>query len=58
MILIERGIFLKTILVAIYAEVLHHSFIPTIYENFKSVFFTYLMQTKIWKLVYRFDLST
>ena len=38
MILIERGIFLKTILVAIYAEVLHHSFIPTIYENFKSVF--------------------
>ena len=26
-------------LVVIYAKILHHSFIPTIYENFKSVFF-------------------
>ena len=33
----------------IYAKILHRSFIPTIYENFKSVFFIYLGQTKIWK---------
>ena len=39
MMLIESGIALKTMLVAIYAKILHHSFIPTTYENFKSVFF-------------------
>ena len=41
--LIESGILLKTMLVVIYAEILYHSFIPTIYENFRSVFlFIYL----------------
>ena len=44
-------------LLVIYAKILHHSFIPTIYDNFKSVFFIYLVQTKIRKLVYRFDLE-
>ena len=34
-------------------KILHHSFIPTTYENLiKSLLFTYLLQTKIWKLVY------
>ena len=31
--------FWKTMLVVIYAKILHNRFIPTIYENFKSVFF-------------------
>ena len=44
-------------LLVIYAKILHHGFIPTIYDNFKSVFFIYLVQTKIRKLVYRFDLE-
>ena len=26
-------------LVAIYAKILHHNFNPTIYENFKSIFY-------------------
>ena len=38
MMLIESGIILETTLVVIYGEILHHKFIPTIYENFKSVF--------------------
>ena len=42
-------------LALICAKILHHSFIPTIYEN--SIFFTYLVQTKTLKLVYLFDLS-
>ena len=37
-------------LVVIYAKILYHSIIKTTYENFKSIFFTYLVQTKIWKL--------
>ena len=36
--LFKAGFFLKTMLVVIYAEILHHSFISTIYENFKSLF--------------------
>ena len=44
-------------LAVIYAKLLHDTFIPTIYENFKLVFFTYIAQTKIWKLVYRFHMS-
>ena len=36
--LIESGIALKAMLVLIYARILHHSFVPTIYENFKPVF--------------------
>ena len=36
MMLIESGILLKNHV--IYAKILHCSFIPTIYENFKSVF--------------------
>ena len=32
-------------LVLSYAKKLHHIFIPTIYENFKSVLLTYLGQT-------------
>ena len=41
--LIESGILLKTMLGVIYAEILYHSFIPTIYGNFRSVFlFIYL----------------
>ena len=35
-------------LVVIYAKMLHQ-YHSTIYENFKSVSFTYLMQTNIWK---------
>ena len=41
----------------IYAKILHHIFISTIYENFKSVFFSNLEQKEISKLVYLFDLS-
>ena len=44
-------------LVVGYAKILHHLFIPTIYENFRSVFFTYLGQTEISKLACLFDLS-
>ena len=41
--LIESGILLKNhVLVVIYAKILHYSFILTIYENFKSLFFFYL----------------
>ena len=36
--LIESGIPLKAMLVLIDARILHHSFVPTIYENFKPVF--------------------
>ena len=50
MILIESGIL-------IYAKILHHSFIPTICENFIPIFWTYLLQTKICKLAYLFHLS-
>ena len=40
MMLIESVILLKkTMLVATYAKIIHHSSIPTIYENFKSVFY-------------------
>ena len=42
--LIESGILWKTILVVIYAKILHHSFVPTTSENFKSIF--YLSCTK------------
>ena len=31
--------FCKTMLLEIYAKMLHHSFIPTIYRNFKSLFY-------------------
>ena len=33
-------------LVVIYVKLLNYSFIPTIYKNFKSVFFTYLVKMK------------
>ena len=56
MMLIEGGILLKNHVV-IYDKILHHGFIQTIYENFKWFFFTYIVQAKIWKLVYLFDLS-
>ena len=49
--------FWKTMLVVIYAKTLHRSFIPTIYKDFKLVYFTYIVQIKIFTLVYRFDLS-
>ena len=39
MIFMEAAFFWETMLVVIYAKILHHSFIPTIYENFKSVSF-------------------
>ena len=35
--LMKAAFFWKTMLVAIYAKILHCGFIPTIYENFKSV---------------------
>ena len=51
-------------LVVSYAKLLHHSFISTIYENFKFKlltlkisFFTYLEQTEISKFVCLNDLS-
>ena len=44
-------------LIVIYAKILHYIFIPTIYENLKSFFFTYVEQMKIWKLACLFDLS-
>ena len=37
--LLKAVFFWKTILVVIYAKILHHNFIPTIYENFKSFFY-------------------
>ena len=37
-ILFKATFFWKTILVVIYAKILHPSFIPTIYENFNSLF--------------------
>ena len=44
-------------LVVIDAKILHHIFISTIYENFESFFFfTYVGQTKTWKLACQFDL--
>ena len=33
----ESGILLRNYLVVIYSHILHHSLIPTIYENFKLV---------------------
>ena len=57
MMLIESGILLKNMLVVIYAKIFYRSFIPTIYEDFKSVFFTYLVHTKMWEFVYMLDLS-
>ena len=36
--LLKAAFLRKTMLVVIYAKILHYSFIPTIYENFKSVF--------------------
>ena len=55
--LLKAVFFWKTVLVVIYAKILRYSFIPIIYENFKSVFFLiYLGQTKIWKLACIFDL--
>ena len=36
--LLKAEVFWKTMLVAIYPKILHHNFIPTIYDNFKSVF--------------------
>ena len=56
MMLIESGILLKNMLVVIYAKILHHSFIQQFTKTLNR-FFTYLEQTKIWKLAYRFDLS-
>ena len=56
MMLIESGILLKNMLVVIYAKILHHSFIQQFTKTLNR-FFTYLVQTKIWKLAYRFDLS-
>ena len=44
-------------LLVIYTNILHYNFILTIYENFKSVFLSYLEQTKIGKLVCLFYLS-
>ena len=44
-------------LLAIYTNILHYNFILTIYENFKSVFLSYLEQTKIGKLACLFCLS-
>ena len=37
--LLKVAFFWKTTLVIVYAKILHHSFIPTIYENFESIFF-------------------
>ena len=48
--LTESGILLKNHVV-IYSKILHYSFIPTIYENFKSV------QTKLCELTCLFDLN-
>ena len=45
MMLIESGILLENMLVAIYAKRLHHIFIATIFENFKN-FFTHVGQAK------------
>ena len=38
MMLTERDILLKNMLVVILSKISHHSFIPTLYKNFKSVF--------------------
>ena len=46
----KETFFWKNMLVVIYAKIFFHCFIPTIYENFKISFFTYLGQMKIWKL--------
>ena len=55
MMLVQNVFFWKTMLVVIYAKILNHSFIATIHDNFKSVFVTYLVQTKIWKLYSWFE---
>ena len=49
MCLLTVAFFLKNMSVVIYAKILYHSFVPTIYENFKWFFFTYLVKTKIGK---------
>ena len=43
--LLKVTFFWKTMFVVIYAKT-YHRFIPTIYENFKSVFFNHLVHTK------------
>ena len=36
--LLKAAFFWKSMLLAIYAKILHYSFVPTIYENFKSFY--------------------
>ena len=55
--LTESGILLKNYISLFYAKILITvSFRQLTYENFKPVLFTYLVQTKIWKMLYRFGL--
>ena len=42
-------------LVVIYTKILHHSFIPTIYENFKSVFLLIYFQ---WMMFKQMDITS
>ena len=54
MMLIENGILLKykvSCLLKNNINITPQSQSVKIYENFKPIFFTYLVQTKIWKLV-------
>ena len=50
MMLIKSGILLKNLLVLTYPKILHNSFIPTIYENFESVFLLTLGKRKFGNL--------
>ena len=45
MMVTESGIRLKNTLAVIYTKILHYSFVLTIYEKFKTVFVTYLVET-------------
>ena len=48
--LLKTALFRKTMSVVIYAKILHQSFIPTIYENVKSIMFAYLLKRKFGNL--------
>ena len=56
MTLIESEFFRKTMLVVIYAKILHQNFIPTIYKK-TFPFFYVSSANEIWKVEYMLELS-
>ena len=48
MMLIEAAFFWKTMLSVIHSKILHHSFIPTTYENLETWFEQLKKQKEFW----------